>query len=152
MATTASSTPNTDSPNVTRFPSRATYSSSLPKENNPSLSGTNHDHDNNNNYRAQARACAYAREMTRMDDAYLDVLGRAMPAFVKREIEFLMGRGVTPGMVCAVIEYTACAPRPSWAYARTVLYRNMEKGILSEPDFMMSLDQRGRAGGEDLPY
>ena len=149
MAITGSSAPNIDSPNVTRFPAHAregqtTYSNSVTPYK------TNHDDDDYNNNRV--RAHAYARERRAVDDAYLDVFGRTMPAFVAREVEFLIAHGVQVSMIRAVIEYTACAPRPSWAYARAVLFRNKDRGIVTEQDFEYSLQNRGRDGCEDLPY
>ena len=150
MAITASSIPDTSSPNVTRFPARARERQTpLPNRDTP-YSYSNHDHDNNNNNRV--RAHAYARERRAVDDAYQDVFGRVMPVFVAREVEFLIAHGVQVGMIRAVIEYTACAPRPSWAYARAVLYRNKDRGIVTEQDFEYSLQNRGRDGCEDLPY
>lgn len=132
MATTASCAPN-----VSPFPML-----------NNNQSGNNHDHDNNNNH---VRARAYAREWQKILDAYEDVIGRPMPKFVQREAEGFIASGVQPDMIVAILEYTACAPRPSWAYARTVLYRSEERGMRSAADFMISLANRGRAG-EDLPY
>lgn len=133
MATTASGAPNV-------IP--------LPMLNN-NQTGTNHDHDNNNNH---VRARAYAREWQKILDAYEDVMGRPMPRFVQRECESFINSGIQPDMITAVLEYTACAPRPSWAYARTVLYRSEEKGMRCSADFMNGLASRGRAGDADVPY
>ena len=132
MATTASSAPN-----VSPFPML-----------NNRHTETNHDHDNNNNH---VRAHAYAREWQKILDAYEDVMGRPMPRFVQRECEGFIANGIAPDMISAVLEYTACAPRPSWAYARTVLYRSEEKGMHTAADFMNGLAARGRAG-EDVPF
>lgn len=132
MATTASCTPN-----VTPFPML-----------NNNQSRENHDYDYNNNH---ARARAYAREWQKILDAYEDVLGRPMPKFVQRECEGFINQGMEPAMIKDVLEYTACAPRPSWAYARTVLYRSEEKGIRTAAGFQDSLATRGRAG-DDVPW
>ena len=133
MATTASSAPNV-------IP--------LPMLNN-NQSGTNHDHDNNNNH---VRARAYAREWQKILDAYEDVMERPMPRFVQRECEGFINSGIQPDMIIAILEYTACAPRPSWAYARTVLYRSEEKGMHSAVDFLNGLAMRGRAGDANTPW
>lgn len=136
MATTASgAAANLDPKNVYSFP----------KVNNNQLD-PNHNHDNNNHH-ARARA----REWQDLLDAYEDVMGRPMPRFVQSEVEGFVRSGVQLDMVKAIIEYTACAPRPSWAYARTVLYRSEERGMRSATDFMNGLAMRGRAG-DDIPY
>lgn len=137
MATTASGAAATTNPhNVYSFP----------KVNNNQLEPN--DNNNNNNHHARARA----HEWQRILDAYEDVMGRPMPRFVESEICSFLHGGAETGMVRAVIEYTACAPRPSWAYARTVLHRNLERGICTEVDFVVSLSKRGRAGDEDVPF
>lgn len=104
---------------------------------------------NNNNYHARVRACA--REMLMIDEAYEDVLGRKMPRFVENEIQGMIADGVDPRMIRDVLEYTACAPRPSWAYARAVIYRSHEKGISTAGAFAASLAGHGR-DGDRLPY
>ncbi|MBQ2930283.1 MAG: DnaD domain protein [Clostridia bacterium] len=75
-----------------------------------------------------------------------------MPKFVEREIMAMINGGIEPNMVVCVLEYTACAPRPSWAYARTVLIRNEEKGITTASGFLTSLGNHGRAGDDAMPY
>ena len=79
-------------------------------------------------------------------------MGRPMPRFVQSEAEAFIRSGADPSLLLTVIEYTACAPRPSWAYARTVLYRSMERGMRTSIDFMNGLTSRGRAGDEDVPF
>lgn len=137
MATTASgAAANLDPNNVYSFP----------KVNN-NQPEPNHNHDDYNNH-ARARA----RRWREILDAYEDVMGRPMPRFVQVECEGFESNGMELDMIKAVIEYTACAPRPSWAYARTVLYRNEERGIRSASDFMKSLGMRGRAGDDNMPF
>lgn len=137
MATTASGARILDDHNVTTFPNRDTTSNC----------------ENNNNYNNYNIARAHARERQAVLDAYLDVFGRSMPGFVAREVDWMeQQKGITLGMILSVIEYTACAPRPSWAYARTVLLRNQEKGVVTAIDFENSLAARGCAGYSDLPY
>lgn len=131
MATTASSA----APRVTPFPSR--------------LSETKQERDNNYNNNNYTRT--RAREILQIDEVYEDVLGRKMPRFVEREILGMLADGAEPLLIRDVLEYTACAPRPSWAYARTVLYRTMERGIYTSLGFAQSLQNHGRAG-DDLPY
>jgi len=123
----------------------------FPKENNTYLE-PNHDHDNNN-YHVRAHACTREGHMWhKILDAYEDVMGRPMPRFVQSEAEAFIRSGADPSLLLTVIEYTACAPRPSWAYARTVLYRSMERGMRTSIDFMNGLTSRGRAGDEDVPF
>lgn len=110
------------------------------------------DHDynnnNNNNYRVRARTrerdVLFEERMQAVKDAYLDVFGREMPRFVLREIEDMTSEQIELHMIRAVIEYTACAPRPSWNYARTVIYRNRAIGICTERAFREKLYNRGR--------
>ena len=130
MATTASSVNN-----VSPFP--------MLECNN--LETNNNNYNNNNNH---VRAHAWEAIL----EAYEDVMGRAMPRFVQNEAANMIKHGVEPAMIRAVIEYTACAPRPSWAYARTVIIRNEERGITTASAFSESLGLRGRAGDDDLPY
>lgn len=105
---------------------------------------TNNNYYNNNNH-------AHAHAWNAILDAYEDVMGRPMPRFVQNEAANMIKHGVEPSMIRAVIEYTACAPRPSWAYARTVILRNEERGITTTTAFYDSLGMRGRAG-DDLPF
>lgn len=147
MATTGSSAPKMPQNTIT-FPARAREDlNPLEYKDYPNRT-ENHDHDNNN-YRVRVRA--HAREMNRIHDAYEDILGRSMPRFVEEEILGMIADGAEPSFIRAVIEYTACAPRPSWAYARAVIYRNMKKGVTHEGTFMASLADRGR-DGDELPY
>lgn len=136
MAITASSVPNTNSPNVTRFPERLRTHLTAHDDHN-------HDYNNNN------IACARAREEEArrnheikygdFSQAYSDALSRPMPKFVEREIDGMIEKGIDSGLILAVIEYTAAAPQPSWAYARAVILRNWQRGINSEEDFFESL-------------
>lgn len=103
----------------------------------------NHDHDNNN------IACARVREAQdrahseiqhgNFAQAYSDALSRPMPKFVEREIADMMERGIHSDLILAVIEYTAAAPQPSWAYARAVILRNWARGVNSEEEFLETL-------------
>lgn len=136
MATTASGAATAHDPNNVY---------SFPLLNDNQLE-PNHDHDDYNNH-ARARA----RRWREILDAYEDVMGRPMPRFVQTECEGFESNGMELDMIKAVIEYTACAPRPSWAYARTVLYRSEERGMKTAIDFMNGLALRGRAG-DDTPY
>lgn len=130
MATTASSVTNV---------------SPFPMLNNNQHEQNNYNNNNNNNH-----ACA--RAWGAVHDAYEDVMGRPMPRFVQTEVEGMLRHGVALDMIKAVIEYTACAPRPSWAYARTVIIRNEERGITTAADFFASLGLRGRAGDDNAPF
>ena len=145
MATTASSA-RTMAPNTITFPSRV-RDIQPPSESYTQPNSENNNNNNNYNNHVRARV----REIEQIHDAYEDVLGRSMPRFVEREVLGMIADGVEPSMIRDVIEYTACAPRPSWAYARAVIYRNHEKGISSSGAFARSLAERGR-DGDDLPY
>ena len=61
-----------------------------------------------------------------IEEAYTAIYGRKMPPVIRSQIRSLMAQGAMPDLIAAVIEYSAAAPRPSWAYARTVLERQLE--------------------------
>lgn len=141
MASTAYSVEQLqEAPKVAYFPSKM-------KNNDQNAHHDNYN-NNNNNYHAHARAHArdiiFEERMHAVKDAYLDVFGREMPRFVLREIEDMTAEQIELPMIRAVIEYTACAPRPSWNYARTVIYRNRAVGICTERGFREKLYDRGR--------
>lgn len=102
---------------------------------------------NNNNTRARveramdSEAQAHSQTVMHGDfgQVYEDSIGRPMPRVVEREIAEMMARGISSGLIMAVLEYTAAAPRPSWAYARTVILRNYAKGINDEGEFNESI-------------
>lgn len=102
---------------------------------------------NNNNTRARVKNAidtemqSQSQKIRHGDFAqtYEDSIGRPMPRLVEREIAEMMEHGVDSGLICAVLEYTAAAPRPSWAYARTVILRNYAKGINDEEAFTDSI-------------
>ena len=139
MAITGSSIANTDSPNVTPFPDRLNT-----QQNRQNY---HHDHDNNNNI-----ACARAREAIQqaadeiihgdIAQAYSDSLGRPMPKFVAREVRGMFERGISGSLIVAVLEYTAAAPQPSWAYARAVILRSWARGVCTDDDFLEALEAR----------
>lgn len=107
----------------------------------------NYNNNYNNNTRARVeRALSAERNATSQQamhgdfaQIYEDSIGRPMPRIVGREISEMMEHGVSSGLISAVLEYTAGAPRPSWAYARTVILRNFSKGINSEDEFIDSI-------------
>lgn len=148
MATTGSCAPKMPRNTIT-FPARAREDLNPLEDNEYPNRTENHD-DDNNNYRVRVRA--HAREMNRIHDAYEDVMGRSMPRFVEQEVLGFIADGATPQLIRTVLEYTACAPRPSWAYARAVIYRSLQKGITTDGAFMRSLADRGRDVDCDMPY
>lgn len=144
MAITASGTANIDSPNVT--PLTKVYNPNLNRPNN-----NYYNYNNNNNY-ARTREGVLQHEYERamrqgnraiqhgdFAAAYEDALGRPMPRFVEREIQDLMAKGISSSLILTVIEYTAGAPRPSWAYARAVILRSYANGINDDEDFLGNL-------------
>lgn len=174
MAITASRPQPDQTYSIREFPARAGARAREDLDSLPERYSTagnadhNHDHDNyNNNYtRARAREEAqkyHARQMvSNMEqlrelvgyevlDTYEDVFGRPMPRFVQREVADLLA-DVQTDMVVAVLEYTACAPRPSWAYARAVLIRNRDMGVRSAVAFRTALNKRCRDQIDDMPY
>ena len=128
MTITASSpTKDQQTPNVVPFTrARANSSSSLPEESVTQLSGYN------NYYYTRAR------EDTTLDviaEMYLDTLGRPMPRYIQQEAEQLLASGIQADMICAVLAYTAAAPRPSWAYAKAVIEKQAAMGARTAADF-----------------
>ena len=106
-----------------------------------------YNNNNNNNTRARMKTAmenaqaAYTQVAVHGDfgQTYLDSIGRPMPGVVRREIQEMQQRGVSSSLIHAVLEYTAAAPRPSWAYARAVILRNYAKGINDDTDFLESV-------------
>lgn len=126
-----------------RARARATNVSPFPKRVRNGLS----DHDNHDNHdhdagarvyaRGCARACARedAGQMQEIAELYEDVFCRHMPGIVAMEIMAMMAAGAGADLVAEIIRYTAGAPRPSWAYARAVLRRQMAMGTRTAEDF-----------------
>lgn len=107
----------------------------------------NNNNYNNNNTRARVGRAFEAEKQAAFQtllhgdfpQIYEDSIGRPMPRVVEREISEMIDRGISSGLIGAVLEYTAAAPRPSWAYARTVILRNYAKGINDEEAFNESI-------------
>lgn len=126
-----------------RARARATNVSPFPQRVRNGLS----DHDNHDNHdhdagarvyaRGCARACARedAGQMQEIAELYEDVFCRHMPGIVAMEIMAMMAAGAGADLVAEIIRYTAGAPRPSWAYARAVLRRQMAMGTRTAEDF-----------------
>lgn len=98
----------------------------------------------NNNYYAedglspkQDNNIARAREEAwhAIDSAYYATFGRTIAPVVRAQMVQMLEQGAAPDLIAAVIEYSAAAPRPSWAYARAVLRRQMDMGTRTAADF-----------------
>lgn len=76
--------------------------------------------------------------------AYEATYGRKMPPVIRSQIRDLMAQGAMPDLIAAVIEYSAAAPRPSWAYARTVLVRQLAMGTRTAEQFEAACDSYRR--------
>lgn len=139
MATTASCVKKTtqtqySSDNVMQFNQNRNYN-------------YNNNYNNNNHTRARVERAldnekqAAFQTLMHGDFAqvYEDSIGRPMPRVVEREIAEMMEHGISSGLIVAVLEYTAAAPRPSWAYARAVILRNYAKGVNDEESFNESI-------------
>lgn len=134
--------------NVTPFPQRV-------------ITGlSDHDHDNHDNHDHDAGARVYARGCARagarvetagglpeeLFALYEDVFCRHMPGIVAMEIMTMMAAGAGADLVAEIIRYTAGAPRPSWAYARAVLRRQMAMGTRTAADFAAREAERAERG------
>ena len=99
----------------------------------------------NNNYYADdevslkhdniARAHAHEEDWLAIEGAYFATYGRAIAPVVRTQMQAMMEQGAAPDLLAAVIEYSAAAPRPSWAYARTVIQRQMQQGTRTAAEF-----------------
>lgn len=99
--------------------------------------------NNNNNYYNNARA-RYNTQNTNFDvleGAFYDVFGREMPRTVWEYLAGCIDAGAEVDLLAAIIEYTAGAPRPSWAYARAVIERQMAAGARTADDFRRGVDE-----------
>jgi len=114
---------------------------------NRSYNYNNNYNNNNNHTRARVERALDTEKQAAFHtlmhgdfaQVYEDSIGRPMPRVVEREIAEMMEHGISSGLIAAVLEYTAAAPRPSWAYARTVILRNYAKGINDEEEFNESI-------------
>ena len=80
--------------------------------------------------------------------AYEATYGRKMPPVIRSQIRDLMAQGAMPDLIAAVIEYSAAAPRPSWAYARAVLVRQLAMGTRTAEQFEAACDSYRRKAAE----
>ena len=125
---------------ASRARTRATNVSPFPKRVKNGLSDHDHDH-HDAGARVYARGCARAcaredaGQMQEIAELYEDVFCRHMPGIVAMEIMAMMAAGAGADLVAEIIRYTAGAPRPSWAYARAVLRRQMAMGTRTAEDF-----------------
>lgn len=111
----------------------------------------NHDHDAGARVYARGCARACAREAAggmprELLELYEDVFCRHMPGIVAMEIMTMMAAGAGADLVAEIIRYTAGAPRPSWAYARAVLRRQMAMGTRTAADFAAREAERAERG------
>ena len=83
-----------------------------------------------------------------IEEAYTATYGRKMPPVIRSQIRSLMAQGAMPDLITAVIEYSAAAPRPSWAYARTVLQRQMDMGTRTAAEFVTACSEYRRKAAE----
>lgn len=114
---------------------------------------TNYDHDNhdynnnNNNNHARAREEKNKNALLEVSirdigESFEDVFGRPMPRAIENEVRRMIDSGIDSTLITEVINYTAGAPRPSWAYARAVIMRNYQKGVNSWMEFSATLRDR----------
>ena len=129
--------------NVTPFPSKRV-------ELDQTTTNYDHDdHDNNNynNNHARAREEKYKKALLEQSirdigESFEDVFGRPMPRAIENEVRRMIDSGIDSTLITEVINYTAGAPRPSWAYARAVIMRNYQKGVNSWMEFSATLRDR----------
>ena len=100
---------------------------------------------NNNSVPAREQA---GPEWLTIEGAYYAAIGYSMTQAIRNQIAALMEQGAAPDLIAAVLEYTAEAPRPSWAYARAVLRRQMDTGTRTAEDFQQSVEAYRRKAAE----
>ena len=100
---------------------------------------------NNNSVLAREQA---SPEWLAIEGAYYAAIGYSMTQTIRNQIAALMEQGAAPDLIAAVLEYTAEAPRPSWAYARAVLRRQMDTGTRTAEDFAQSVEAYRRKAAE----
>lgn len=100
---------------------------------------------NNNSVPAREQA---SLEWLAIEGAYYATIGYSMTQAIRNQIAAIMEQGAAPDLIAAVLEYTAAAPRPSWAYARTVLRRQMDMGTRTAAEFVGACSEYHRKAAE----
>lgn len=101
------------------------------------------DYNYNNNYNNNHHQIS--ETYNKISESYNDSMGRSIPKAVWREINAMLSTGIPANFIVAVIEYTASAPQPSWAYARAVIERNLDAGIATAEAFRASVKKKRAA-------
>lgn len=83
-----------------------------------------------------------------IEGAYYATFGRAIAPVVRAQMLSMVEQGAALDLIAAVIEYSASAPRPSWAYARTVLRRQMDIGTRTAAEFVTACSEYRRKAAE----
>lgn len=83
-----------------------------------------------------------------IEGAYYATFGRAIAPVVRAQMLSMVEQGAALDLIAAVIEYSASAPRPSWAYARTVLRRQMDMGTRTAAEFTAACSEYRRKAAE----
>lgn len=94
------------------------------------------------NTRARAREGDGTTANDIVEACYYTQLGYSPTPAIKGQIAQMMADGADHSLICAVLEYTAkTAPRPTWAYARSVIERQMVAGSRTADDFCQSVER-----------
>ena len=70
-----------------------------------------------------------------MASYYEQTFGRPLPPVAKSDINNAFDHGVEPETVMICIDAAAVVPRPSWAYARAILYRLVAEGVHTTDEY-----------------
>jgi len=112
--------------NVTPFPHA--------RDNNTGTCSDNNRQIYINNIYIRARAREETEQL--VSSCYASQLGYWPTAAIMEQLRTMMNGGADASLLCAVLEYTAqSAPRPSWAYARTVLQKQIAAGVKDADGF-----------------
>ena len=100
--------------------------------------------------RARERAQPELTELYRAElDAYADywrqTIGTQLPPAARRRIAAALAAGIEAALIADLIDQTAGAPRPSWAYCAAIMDRIEREGIKSQADYQAAQERRRAA-------
>ena len=101
---------------------------------------------------AMARAAMLRGQYIDCCDYYARSFHRAVPAGVQREFATRIKAGMSAEVICAAIDDTMCAQRPSWAYCAAILRNCDLDGVRTLRDWQERKMRYQSAGNPALNY
>lgn len=83
---------------------------------------------------------------------YADTFRRAPGPGIRRDIALAIRDGMTGECLCAIMDESQTAPRPSWAYCLAILRRCQAEGIKTLEDWNKDRQRRESARNPALNY